>query len=157
MSLEADLIEVRKLTKMFAGIANVEAVLSGALGAEAAAKAAEKRKAEAEAATAAEKVALGNAKTDVAAAKKQSQEVLAVAKGKAVEVVTKADAEAKALVEAAKAKAAGIVDAAVKEQIAAQAAVDLAKAEKARLDADVSAANTKLTEIRAAIAAVVGK
>ena len=35
MSLEADLIEVRKLTKMFAGIANVEAALSGALGAEA--------------------------------------------------------------------------------------------------------------------------
>ena len=72
-------------------------------------------------------------------------------------LLTKADAEAKALLAATKAKADGILDAAIKDQIAAQAAVDLLKAEKARLDADVAAANTKLTEIRAAIAAVVGK
>jgi hypothetical protein len=157
MSLEADLIEVRKVVKAFASLAQVESALDSVVQAEARLVVAKKALAAVKDEHGAVGVELAETKAAVAAAKKQAQDIVAEAKIRATAALTKADADAKLLAPAAKAKADAIVDAAIKDQIAAQAAVDLAKAEKARLDADVTAANTKLTEIRAAIAAVVGK
>lgn len=157
MSLEADLVEVRKLCKAFAGLANVEAVLNSAVSAEASAKAALKRLEDAELDARKHRAEADRAKHDKHLADGESADVKKKAHAKAANIIAEADRKAKELLDSAN----KIVESANSEKALAihnaKVAVDVAKIELDSLNKEIVDATAKLAKIREAIAVVVGK
>ena len=154
MSLEADVHNVRQFLQTFKGLANITQALEGALAAEGKAKSAEKRADAAQALathTAAEVLAMT---ASVDAAKQEAIKLVADAKNEASRIRAEAKAKAETTVAASIQKAA-IVDrqaALDAEKFAAQSQTN--KEVLDMLGAQIAHAEAKLSEIRAAIAAL---
>lgn len=157
MSLEADLVEVRKLCKAFSGLANVEAALSGAVSADASAKAALKRLESAEQDAKKHRSDSDRAKHDKKHTEAETLKLISDANTKAAVILADAEKKAADLVDTARK---GVELAIVEKNTAIQNAktiVDLAKADLISINKEITEATAKLSKIREAIAVVVGK
>lgn len=157
MSLESDLIEVRKLCKAFAGLAGAEAALAAAVSAEGKCRSAEKQLASLSGEIEKVKKSIGAELVGAKAIKDDAIKFAAESKANALEAIKVADAKAKAILSEAESKANKALDegnALIEE---AKSRVDKAEARIKELDAQATEAADKLAKLRAAIATVIGK